>query len=522
MGLGKATAQTELKWFRQNRPLPVGDGRTLLVNLSKICDGLFPDAPRVCSELLNRHELSSAAAARMRLIERLLTTRTLPLLGMDASKRPPEMSMYLSVLKRGGGLHREVSGEFDVVEPPPGTDTLNLVPALRCIRDVLTAQPDSRVPVPLVFDALSRPPHGGRAGLAPFLLALFAAIHEEEVALYSNGAFVRRMTGQDFMRLVKAPDVFEVQFRRVAGVRAILFARRSAILHARAPGDAGENMLDVVRTLCVPLLLSSDIAPGGASGLASAGIGLYLELYGRPPRTSSVRRCNVRIGPMKLTPKPGRPRVGTLLSHLRSADADLSNPRHDLACRYVAEPAVALKIVRGLLPPARKPAEDLDLFRGEWRGTIHTEFAGLGKPTFHSLLSKRTGRSDTAIGYVDVIQPYTYETRRVGESRRSQFSGGDREWQRDPLGEWYPVHRKIVVEIKVSPVSVGEVVRQVALYREHLKADEWVVATAFPVTSPELSELTDAKITHFRLGAGFERWAAAQECLPPDQSSVDL
>ena len=70
----------------------------------------------------------------------------------------------------------------------------------------------------------------------------------------------------------------------------------------------------------------------------------------------------------------------------------------------------------------------------------------------------------------------------------------------------------------MRPVSVGEVVRQVTLYREHLKADRWIVATAFPVTSPDLAELTAAKITHVRLGGGFERWAAAQECLPADLS----
>jgi hypothetical protein len=251
LGLGKITGQTELTWFRQNRPVEIGDGRDLLVKLSKFCDGLFPKAPQVRNELLNRHELSSAAAAaRMRLIERLLTTPTLPLLGMDPLKKPPEMSMYLSVLKHGG-LHRETPDGFDVVEPLADEDTLNLLPSLRCIQDILSAQPDSRVRVPQVFEALSQAPFGVRAGLAPLLLAVFAAIHEQEVAFYSNDAFVRRMTGQDFMRLVKAPELFEIQFCRVTGVRAILFARLSTLLNTGQSGDRAESMLDVVRTLCV-------------------------------------------------------------------------------------------------------------------------------------------------------------------------------------------------------------------------------------------------------------------------------
>ncbi len=47
-----------------------------------------------------RRKLSSAAvAARMRLIERVLDNATEDYLGMDASKKPPEMSMYLSALR---------------------------------------------------------------------------------------------------------------------------------------------------------------------------------------------------------------------------------------------------------------------------------------------------------------------------------------------------------------------------------------------------------------------------------------
>jgi hypothetical protein len=79
-----------------------------------------------------------------------------------------------------------------------------------------------------------------------------------------------------------------------------------------------------------------------------------------------------------------------------------------------------------------------------------------------------------------------------------------------------------VVEVKVMPVSMGEIVRQVTLYREHLKADGWVVATAFAVTTPDLDELTEAKIRHVRLGTHFDRWALAQSQLPPDLSSDEI
>ena len=158
--------------------------------------------------------------------------------------------MYLSVLRRGG-LHQEIGGAYDVIEPSSKDDTLNLLPSLRCILDLLAKHPDSRVGVPRLLEELAHPPYGVRAGLAPLLIAVFAAIHEQEVAFYSNDAFVRRMTGQDFMRLVKAPELFEIQFCRITGVRAVLFAKLSTLLNADHPKERTESLLDVVRTLCV-------------------------------------------------------------------------------------------------------------------------------------------------------------------------------------------------------------------------------------------------------------------------------
>lgn len=251
IGLRRATSQNELKWFRANQTVKIKDGRDLLVNLSGFFDEMFPNAPRVRNELLNRHDLSSAAAgARMRLIERLLSFPTLPLLGMDKEKKPPEMSMYLSVLKHGG-LHKETPRGYDVVEPGANEDPLNLLPSLQRILELLSTNADGRVRVNRVFEELARPPYGVRAGLAPLLLAAFAAIHEQEVAFYSLDAFVRRISGQDFMRLVKAPETFEIQFCKITGVRAILFAQLAALFNAERPEQRTDSLLDVVRTLCL-------------------------------------------------------------------------------------------------------------------------------------------------------------------------------------------------------------------------------------------------------------------------------
>ena len=197
----------------------------LLERLSSICDKVFDNAPRFRNELVNRHSLSSAAAAaRLRLIEQILTAPGKPLLGMDPAKKPPEMSMYLSVLQ-AAGLHREEGGVWRIAEPQAGDDTSNVRPLLARILEILEARRGGRVKVTDLFAELRRPPFGLRDGLAPLLLAVFVAIHERDVAFYENGGFLREVTGYEFQRLIKATEIFEIQYCKIGGVRAVVFEK---------------------------------------------------------------------------------------------------------------------------------------------------------------------------------------------------------------------------------------------------------------------------------------------------------
>jgi len=250
VGLRQFTETMELQWFHQSSPLAVRSGRQLLATLSRICDDTYDRAPRIRNELVNRHILSSAAAAaRMRLIERILKFPSQPLLGMDATKKPPEMSMYLSVLKQAS-LHREIEGGWAVVEPPAHTDPGNLGPIFQCILGLLEETPDRRVRVSDLFAQLRCRPYGVRDGLAPLLLAVFAVVHEQNLAFYENGAFLRHLSGEEFLRLIKVSDSFEVQFCRIAGVRAVVFEKLLKLLHPEEPPQRRPDILDVVRPLC--------------------------------------------------------------------------------------------------------------------------------------------------------------------------------------------------------------------------------------------------------------------------------
>lgn len=250
VGLRQFTETLGLQWFYRGQPVELGTGRALLEKLSSVCDDLYPSAPMILNELINRHELSSAAAgARLRLIDKLLRQSSEPFLGMDPATKPPEMSMYLSVLKEAR-LHRDGQEGWAAGIPDEDNDPCRVRPVFSLLQDTLESAAGRRVKVIDLFEKMKSPPFGVREGLCPLLLAVFTVIHEQDVAFYDQGCFMKQINGQDFLRLIKAPENFEIQYCRIAGVRTLVFERLFKILN---PGKDPKSfdMLDIVRPLCV-------------------------------------------------------------------------------------------------------------------------------------------------------------------------------------------------------------------------------------------------------------------------------
>jgi hypothetical protein len=250
VGLRQFTETLGLQWFYHGQPVELATGRALLEKLSSVCDKLYPSAPKIQNELVNRHELSSAAAAaRLRLIERLLQQSSEPYLGMDPATKPPEMSMYLSVLQEAR-LHQNSPDGWAACIPEEQDDTCRVRPVLLRLQEILESSKGRRVQVTSLFREMNSQPFGVRQGLSPLLLAVFAVIHEQDVAFYDQGGFMKQVTGQDFQRLIKAPENFEVQYCRIAGVRTLVFEQLFKVLNPdKRPKSI--DLLDVVRPLCV-------------------------------------------------------------------------------------------------------------------------------------------------------------------------------------------------------------------------------------------------------------------------------
>lgn len=249
IGLRRVSGGSTLTWFYDGKEQSHSSGRQILSWLSEICDNIFNDAPTIRNELVNRHNLSSAAAAaRMRLLELMFANPDKPDLGLPADRKPPEKSMYLSVLKKSG-LHHERDGQWSIGLSEE-KDPSHVVPAIKKIREVISKLPDSRVPIQVLMDTLRRPPYGLRDGLFPILLAVVAIVDEQEIAFYENGTFLREVGKDAFLRITKAPEKFEIQYCKIEGVRSEVFHRLAQVLELSESDGKNLELLDVVRSLC--------------------------------------------------------------------------------------------------------------------------------------------------------------------------------------------------------------------------------------------------------------------------------
>jgi len=210
-------------WYYQGDEQKVRTPTDVTHLLSKVCDELYSNSPRIRNELIVRRTLSSAAAAaRRNLIERMLTHADEENLGLDGY--PPERSIYESVLKATGLHHRNADGCWCFTEPSR-RDPCNLRPVWRRLSDVVFKVQPSPEPLDAVFRAISEPPFGVPDGLHPVLLCAFLCGHSDEVTLYRDGTFVPDPGITEFEVLMRRPELFAIAGCRVTGGRSTVIQR---------------------------------------------------------------------------------------------------------------------------------------------------------------------------------------------------------------------------------------------------------------------------------------------------------
>jgi hypothetical protein len=313
---GLTTGERTATWHYRGAEIPAHNGQQLSSRLSEICEEVYDKAPRVFNELLNRSQLSSAAAAaRRELLVALVTKPNSARFGIEGY--PPELSMYRSVFEEHG-LHRSIGGHWSLAEPKSRQQG-SLVPVAKKVEKSM-GRDGTRVPVQRIYDELKRPPFGLKDGMLPVLLLWAAARRQAEVALYEEGAFVPVIDGPVIERLLRSPSQFEIQRFAVAGPREELARELGG-----ASKDADLGPLPLVRQLVKAVQDLPDYARSTRTMSAMAIAIRDAVLRAKEPGTLIYRDLPAACGLPALGTTEREQLPTTLVTNLRTALRELAS-----------------------------------------------------------------------------------------------------------------------------------------------------------------------------------------------------
>jgi len=215
--------------------------------LSKLCDTVYCHAPVLHNELLNREYLSSAAAAaRRNLVAAMLANEEEPRLGFE--RNPAEVSMYRALLE-AGGFHRKSRNAQRFMKPKARWQ-----PIWNAMEEFLRKSKSGRRPIQELASILKNPPYGVREGPIPVLLCALLLVHRDDVALYENGLFVPELRIEAFERLMRAPEIFEIQNYELSAAGRKAFVAAGKVIEALKLSEdktTKPRLLQVIKPLVI-------------------------------------------------------------------------------------------------------------------------------------------------------------------------------------------------------------------------------------------------------------------------------
>lgn len=247
-------AVTNAQWF-DGSDEAIESGARLSPIASNLADDLYPDAPLVWSELVNRDSVSSnSVKARRDLLHRMLSHEGTEHLGIEGF--PAERGLYETLL-RSTGLHREVSeGQWRFVQPDADSET-RFAAIWQATRDMFVDS-SSRVKASDILARWTTAPFGVKAGIQPVLLAAFLLAHQSNVAVYKDGMFIPRLTDADIDEYLQDAGRFSLRWvvideekARILGGIANILAEVGHAAEARDPLEAARGLVALVFNLPV-------------------------------------------------------------------------------------------------------------------------------------------------------------------------------------------------------------------------------------------------------------------------------
>jgi hypothetical protein len=202
-------------WWWNGVRRPIKDRKTMNRFLSQVSDHLYPEAPIILNELVNRSYLPTAVViAVKKIIAGLLEDVGEETLGFEGNG--PEVSIFKSVLEKTGVYQKDGSA-WRLVRPDSQHPT-NLLAPWAEIERFLEQSVQSEVRLSDLVSVLEDRPYGLKRGIIPLLVWTVLIHQRDSICLYYDGTYLRNWDIEIFDLSSKVPDKFTI--RRIVAEQA--------------------------------------------------------------------------------------------------------------------------------------------------------------------------------------------------------------------------------------------------------------------------------------------------------------
>ncbi len=210
----------------------------------------------------------------------------------------------------------------------------------------------------------------------------------------------------------------------------------------------------------------------------------------------------------------------TLLARLGFADPDRCDPLHDIACRYLATQAVFSRLAKFLGDAFQENNYESEDSVFETRSVASASVRVI-RATHEAEISKGYGQYRTTVGFVDVLLATELIQNHTDVKKRPVRKKGDNESWQPCESFWRQCYADVAIEVKSNPLPIGDIIRQINLYRSYCSFDTWILATTYPLPQSQYDCLVNARILHIHLGQRFQDFVKEQ-ANTPCSSSVEV
>lgn len=241
------TEDSPVKWFFKGKEQRVKDQKSFNQLLSIICREVYSFTPEYLNEMVNKTKLSPPiATARKNFVRALVDHWPQEDLGFEATKFPPEKTIYLSLLD-ATGIHA-VSEGGGYTFGPPSEESLFL-PLWNACEEFIASTRNGKRNLQELTDLLLSRPFKMKQGFVDFWLPTFLFIKRDDFALFDGeNAYIPFLTEETLDLLSRKPKDFSIKAFDIEGVKLDLFNRYRALLNqSKKETPSGPNFIETIR-----------------------------------------------------------------------------------------------------------------------------------------------------------------------------------------------------------------------------------------------------------------------------------